>query len=484
MTLFKKQPVKTVVGLSLEGSRLDAALLRRTNGSADVVKTHHAVLSLDMLQNEAVLVGREIRNQLDAGGIKERRCVVALPASWALTHLVELPADLAPEDEASFLDLEAESGFPCAVEDLQVATTRFECGGRRYAMQIGVRRPQIARLEDVLAAAQMKPVSFALGLATLPGAVPADGGAITAVVGERSVDVLLASGGIVSVRSLEGAFDAESGQTLLQADTVARELRITLWQLPDTVRAGIRSFNVAGNGPFAAELARELAPRAEAMGLAVRQVTAFAGPHYGMKLPAGALVSPALCVAAAFVGSGGVRLEFLPPKPTLLQQFMERYSTRRVGMIGAAGGTVAAVVIGLFAWQQVVLGGLRSEWETMRAKVTELEKIQTDIRAYRPWFDENVTTLSVLRKVSEAFPADPAVSAKTFEVQPVRKGTGITVAVSGVARDNQSLLRTMDMLRTNKEVSNIKVEQLRGKSPVQFTFNFNWSAAAAAGGAQ
>jgi hypothetical protein len=141
-------------------------------------------------------------------------------------------------------------------------------------------------------------------------------------------------------------------------------------------------------------------------------------------------------------------------------------------------------VLGLFAWQQVVLSGLRGEWEAMRPEVAELEKIQADIRSYRPWYDDNVTTLSVLRKVSDAFPTDPAVSAKTFEVQPVRKGAGLTVAVSGVARDNQSLLRTMDQLRTNREISNIKVEQLRGKSPVQFTFNFNWAAAAAAGGAQ
>ena len=97
MSVLKKQPIKTVLGVAVDGSRLDAVLLRRTNGSAEVQKSHQGALSLDLLHNEPELVGREIRNQLESAGIRERRCVVALPASWVLTHLIELPAEILGE---------------------------------------------------------------------------------------------------------------------------------------------------------------------------------------------------------------------------------------------------------------------------------------------------------------------------------------------------------------------------------------------------
>ena len=65
--------------------------------------------ALDPLANEAELVGQEIRNHLDAAGIRERRCVVGIPLGWALTQSVKLP-ELPDEDIASLLQIEAERG--------------------------------------------------------------------------------------------------------------------------------------------------------------------------------------------------------------------------------------------------------------------------------------------------------------------------------------------------------------------------------------
>ena len=81
MNLFKKKRPNTVLGLTLDGGRLEAVLLRRTNGSAEVQKTVSAPLTLDLLRSEAELVGREIRNLLDTAGVREKGCVVVLPLS-------------------------------------------------------------------------------------------------------------------------------------------------------------------------------------------------------------------------------------------------------------------------------------------------------------------------------------------------------------------------------------------------------------------
>src|SRR2546426_9642508 len=124
--LTKKQRLpSSLLGLSLDGSRLEGVVLRRTNGSVVEQKSLFASLSLDPLTNDPELVGREIRNHLDAAGIREKRCVVGLPLKWALTTHTKIP-ELPEADVASFLQIEAERGFPADVETLVIATSRLE----------------------------------------------------------------------------------------------------------------------------------------------------------------------------------------------------------------------------------------------------------------------------------------------------------------------------------------------------------------------
>ena len=74
------------------------------------------------------LVGREIRNHLDAAGVRERHCVVGVPLKWALMAHTELPP-LPEADAASLLQLEAERGFPCDVATLRLADSRCPLAG-------------------------------------------------------------------------------------------------------------------------------------------------------------------------------------------------------------------------------------------------------------------------------------------------------------------------------------------------------------------
>lgn len=73
--------------------------------------------------------------------------------------------------------------------------------------------------------------------------------------------------------------------------------------------------------------------------------------------------------------------------------------------------------------------------------------------------------------MTECFPENGSVTARSFEVH----GTVPTVTVTGTARDNAALLRTLDELRKTREVQGLKIEQIRGKVPAQFTFTFRWN---------
>ena len=134
---FKKQRPSTVVALALDGSQLDGVVLRRTNGSVQLLQSFSATLSLDPLIAAPELVGREIRNHLDAAGVRERNCLVCVPLKWAMTANIEIP-ELTEADVPEFLQLEAERGFHSDLETLYFATSRYTLAGKQYATLVGI----------------------------------------------------------------------------------------------------------------------------------------------------------------------------------------------------------------------------------------------------------------------------------------------------------------------------------------------------------
>jgi hypothetical protein len=133
-----------------------------------------------------------------------------------------------------------------------------------------------------------------------------------------------------------------------------------------------------------------------------------------------------------------------------------------------AGG--AAALVGLaFLGQQLLLWHWQSKWDAMAGRVNELQSLQQQVRRYRPWFDESFRSLTILRRLTEAFPEDGAVSARVVAIREPSR-----VTCSGTARENQAWLGTLDRLRATREIGDLKVEQISGRTPIEFTLNFQW----------
>lgn len=463
----------SILGLSLDGSRLDGVWLRRTNGSAQVQGSFSVALSLDPLTAAPELVGREIRNHLDAAEIRERHCTVALPLKWLLTTHAEIP-ELPAADQAELLNIEAERGFPCEVSLLEISTSRSVFGpGKEHALLTGIPRTHLDRLEQVLHAAKLKPLSFSLGITALQPAGEADSeGVLTLAIGEGQAGMQVSSGGgIVALRVLEGAVENQGGRIQLKAESLAREARITLGQLPQAVRDPLKRMMIYGPPDVAQQLADELDLRLEALGFKSTVVRTYAPDEFGIKLPKDTPVSAALSLAARHLSGQKPLFEYLPKRVPGWQRVWKHYTSGKLGSAGVVGIAVLVLVSGLFAYQEMQLMRLRSQWSGMEPKVRELESLRDQIRQYRSWYDDSARGLSILRQLTLAFPEDGAVSAKTVEIRDLN-----TVSCSGVARDNTSLLRMLDKLRGSGGVSELKVNQIRGKAPqLQFTFDFRWS---------
>ncbi len=472
IVLRKKRIPTTALGLALHGSRLEGVLVRRSNGSMQVVKSFTATLALSPLTGDAELVGREIRNHLEQAGIRERRCVVCLPSGWALTLATEVP-DMPQEDIPGFLEIEAERGFPYGLEALSLGRSMFRAtSGKQFATQVAVPSNHLEQLERALKAAQLRPTSITLGVTALQSPEKeSSNGVLALVLGDGSVDLqITCAGGVAVLRSLDSVYESESVQNRLSTDLLLREIKITLGQLPGDFRDAVKRVRVFGRSEAARRFVNEAAPRLELMGMKAELVEAYAANEFSKSLPPVVEVTAAFSVAARCVTGAPKVFEFLLPTVSAFQQLTQRFSSRKLGMIGAAAAVLLLLVGGAFSVQQYKLSQLRSKWDGMSAKVRELDEMQTQIRRFRPWFDSTFRNLSIVRKVTEAFPEEGVVTAKSLEIRDVS-----AVSCSGVANDNQALLKMLEQLRASKDVRDLKVDNIRGKTPLQFTFNFLWS---------
>ena len=465
----KRKKLSGVLGLTLDGSRLDGVVLRRTNGSVQVLQSFSTALTLDPLTAAPELVGREIRNHLDAAGVRERHCVLGVPLKWVLTAHTELPP-LPEADAASLLQMEAERGFPTDVTALQLGHSLCPLAGdKQHVLLAGIPSAHIATLEQVLEAAKLKPVSFTLGLAALQRpAADNSNGVLALAIGESTVSLqITCGGGVAALRALEGAIESPNGRPALLPDLVARESRITLGQLPAGLRDSVKRIRIFGPHDLAQQLADEMELRFEPMGLSVEVVSAYKPDEFGVQLPPDASLSAAFSLAARLLAEQPPVFDFLPPKPTLIEQFAAKYSSGRMRTVGAAGVGVLAIVCGAFLVQEIILLHYRSQWKGMSKQVAELKAVQANIQQFKPWYDQTYRDLAILRQLTLAFPENGVVTARTISIQE-----GNVVSCSGNAQDNASLLAMQGRLSTNSSVSGFKWDLIHGKAPRQFAFDF------------
>lgn len=468
LTLGKRQPGSSLLGLAFDGHRLEAVVLKRSNNSISVLKTAAASLELNLLTNDPELVGREIRNHLDRAGIRERQCAVCIPLDWALTLHIPVP-ELPEDDIQSFLNIEAERGLPFSQETLLTVSSRCRgAKGAQFATLIAIPKENLFTLQKVLKAAQLRPLSFSLGMTALQGAATSTNEGVAALaIGENNVELqVTCGGGIAALRTLQGALEQDGVRKKPYADVVARDLRITLGQLPAELRETVRRLRIFGNNEDLGRFVDELASRAKLMGLDLELVKNYAVNDLRIPAAPGTAVTPPFSLAARILAGQGVDLEFLPPKVSAWKQLTTRYSSRKLAWSGAAAGVAALLLVGAFLVQQWQLSKWRTTWIRMKPRVTQIDNMQQQIRRFRPWFDESYRSLSILKKLTEAFPEDGSVSASRVEI----RDPGI-ITCSGTARDPQAYRKVLEQLQTGKEVASVQTENIRGK---QFTITLRW----------
>jgi hypothetical protein len=469
---FKRQRPSTVLSLSFDGTQLEGVVLRRTSDSILSLQSFSTTLSLDPLTADPELIGREIRNHLDAANVHERNCVVCVPLKWALTAHTEIP-ELPEADVPEFLQLEAERGFHADANTMYFATSQYSVGAKKHAALVGVPRNHVEVLEKVLRAAKLKPLSFSIGMTVLQPPTAAKSNCVLAlVVGESSVGLqITCDGGVAALRALEGTVEMEGARRVLHADVVVREARITFGQLPPELRDKVRTVRIFGPRDFAQQLADELELKLESLSLKIEVVKAYAAGEFGVNIPADAAVSPAFSFGAEYLAGRPTFIQFLPPKVPAWKQYADRYGTGRARKAIALASAVVLILLALFLYQQIQLTRWQSQWNKMSAEVTQLTAIKDKIDKYQPWADKNVTGLTILKQISSAFPQTGDVTVKSLEIRDLN-----TVICSGVARSLALITQTQGQLKKTPGITGVNLVQTRGRAASwQWTLNIQYN---------
>lgn len=463
----------SLLGIALEGKRLTAAVVHRAGNRLEVRQTCQASLSLDPLTDDPELVGREIRNHLDGARIRERRCAVCVPLNLTLMLRTEVP-DLSETDVDGFLSVQAEREFPFALEDLSLSVSRYGTSeGAEHATIVAIPSNHLAVLQEVLVAAKLRPVSITLGITSL---VKGDGGPeegeLTLLLGENGVDLgIFAAGGVVALRPLDETIETEPDGKSFDVETIAREMRISLGQMPQDLRDVIRTVKVYGPAHIVEPVLEELEGSVTRMGMSADRGE-LQSEAYGAASDAIRQMSPtALAVAARSLLGESADLEFLPPKTSRFKAVAGRVSTRGALWLAGAAAAFVVALTGTFLLQHWHLSRLESRWVAIEPIVVETEALQQKVRQFRLWFDDSPQGLLIARELTEAFPDDGAVWARRVEIRDLSE-----VSCSGNARSDVDWLEMLDDLRETKGVQELQVSQIQGESPLRFTLSFRWNA--------
>ncbi|MBP7141875.1 MAG: hypothetical protein KBA71_08195 [Opitutaceae bacterium] len=415
----------------------------------DQIETHPVdPLSIDLRTGDPTALGKQLGAHLDQAGIREKRCIVALPTEWFMTVSTALP-DLPQADLDSLLQIEAEGGFPCEGDELHTVRSTQSLGGRTVMTQLAVRTSDISRMTDLLASAGLRPLRYTIQSAALPEALAEpDKGVLSLLLSETPPSLIVGAGnGISALRSLPSTLDEPAA--------VARDVRISFEESLDPVKASLRRIRILGSPRDCQAVESNLATWGSSLSISLES------QEWSPAQSAAALARLGLQAIASLPN-------FLPPTPSRWERITRGYNGRRLRLGAALGAAALMAVVAAFAWREYEAWGLRDQWMQIKPQVDDLEGLQARIREFRPWHDTSYRTLNVLRLVTDVFPENGTVTAKSFEIR-----NQSSVTVTGVTRDNTALLASLEKLRQRPEVSSLKVEQIRGKSPAQFTFTFH-----------
>lgn len=364
--------------------------------------------------------------------------------------------DLPKEDVEGFIQLEAEQRLPYPINE--VFLSKIESPVQKSdALVLALRRSKVTPIIQALKASNYQVISVTVDIAGIlePALSRKSGEGLLLRSAENLTLAIQHAGVIVGLRN----FPINPGMDDLR--NLVRDIRISIAQLPQNIQRDLQKLSSISLPNGGDTLGSTLSLTGiEACGLE------YLGDTEGDSLMES--------IAEDILTRLKSPIEFLPPKPNRLEKLIQRFDSRKNFWITAGLGSLALITGSAFLLQSKQLSSLKSRWATMEPKVRELEKIQNQIREFRPWFATDVPTLVTMKAIFEAFPQSGEIWIKSLTLRNQN-----IVRCSGSAQYQSALLKVMDNLRGTPGIQGLELLQQQGNSPIFFLLEFSWTPGAA-----
>ena len=457
--LKKRLHARSTLAITLESGRLAISMMRYDGDETKVAQSLSLPLGEEEVLKNPEKAGQELAAALSAASIRERRCVVCLPAGWALTASTDLP-EVGVEDLRGYLELRAEREFTIPAADLRLGYCAYALpNGQRRATLAAMPAKKIEAVEKMLGMANRKAESISLALdkvLTQPKAM------LHFLTNGTHTDVVVtAGGGIAGLRSLPGPLT--TGETTFDPVAFCRDVRITLGRLPEPVRQQVRS--AAFSGPSAQRLC--VATRFNLSRMGIESPECGDAPGTAV-LPPDAL-GAAVEAARSQLLAKPIPFEFVVPETKKWQVLLHQVDSKKRRQLAIAAAVVVFLPVILFFIRSEIEGHLQNEWNGMSRTVSELDGLQSKIRQFRPWFEGSPQGLQVFSSLAAAFPDTGEVWVKSVQV-----AEGDKVTCTGFARSQSAFLALREKMRAQPDITALQVQQVRGDNPIQFVMTYQW----------
>jgi len=453
MTLKRKKRSQAIL-LYVDGDQAFAYSYRKRGRGARLRAEGHSRLGQEINQIEPARLVDDLGGVFRQLSSTTKDCIVVLPAHLAPSIILTVP-DISPEDRKGFIQIQAEQQLPLPLSEIHLATHEFQIGNQDHALVVGLRRDTVSKLKEAVIANGFQVASITVDIAGVVDHAVAGNDSLAdscqLIQGQSSLTMVThAEGGPTGLRH----FHLTNGG--IDTATLERELRITLGQFPQSSQRQLTTLRTAKLPGVSSE---QHVPISEHRSIA------------GLNVVNGAETSDLFVpIASSFFLKGASPLEFLPSSTSRFGKMYGQFNSRRNLWLGLM--SVVALTAIVFLNQIYELKGLQKQWDDMKGSVAAVETVQKKNREFRPWFNSSVPSLTTIQAINEAFPKIGDIWLKQLKIRNDSK-----VMADGSSKDQNSLLATLDELRSKPGISNLKLKSRQGSNPISFSFEFDWNPA-------
>jgi hypothetical protein len=455
MTLKRKKRSQAIL-LYVDGDQAFAYSYRKRGRGARLRAEGHSRLGQEINQIEPARLVDDLGGVFRQLSSTTKDCIVVLPAHLAPSIILTVP-DISPEDRKGFIQIQAEQQLPLPLSEIHLATHEFQIGNQDHALVVGLRRDTVSKLKEAVIANGFQVASITVDIAGVVDHAVAGNDSLAdscqLIQGQSSLTMVThAEGGPTGLRH----FHLTNGG--IDTATLERELRITLGQFPQSSQRQLTTLRTAKLPGVSSE---QHVPISEHRSIA------------GLNVVNGAETSDLFVpIASSFFLKGASPLEFLPSSTSRFGKMYGQFNSRRNLWLGLM--SVVALTAIVFLNKIYELKGLQKQWDDMKDSVAVVETVQGKIREFRPWFDPSVPvpSLTTARAITLAFPKTGEIWLKQLNIRDDSK-----ITATGSSKDQNSLLATLEKLRSTSGISNLELKSQQGSHPISFSFEFDWNPA-------